>query len=292
MNTVLEIASGESRCTIAPRLGGSLTGWRVAGQALLYCASDTDVALGDCLMLASFPLVPYSNRIGNARFEYAGASIALTANSPPEPHAIHGTGWKNAWTVSAQSADAVILDLNHRADARWPWPFSARQEIAVTPAGLSLNLTATNLADQAVPLGFGHHPYFDSAGARLQFVADSVWQNGPDMLPTTQVAARGLFNFANPTAVAERQIDHCFSDWDGRARINWKDRPLALEIASDLPAAVVYIPAGGDRFCFEPVPHCNDALNRHDAMPRFPVIEPGESFTARIVFAAIPARIG
>jgi galactose mutarotase-like enzyme len=75
--------------------------------------------------------------------------------------------------------------------------------------------------------------------------------------------------------------------WDGRARIAWEGRPLELLITSDLPAAVVYIPKGEDRFCFEPVPHCNNALNREDADPPMPVVAPGEEFTAVIRFEAV-----
>lgn len=288
MTPILEIAAGDSLCRIAPALGGSLLGWQVAGQPMLRSASEHEFLAGDRLGLASFPLVPYSNRIGNAVFHLGGARISLTANFPPEPHAIHGTGWEDAWEVTARTENAATLELHHAGDCRWPWPFVARQEIAVGPGQLTLGLSATNLADEAVPLAFGHHPYFDSAGASLQFEAGSIWLNGADMLPTGREEVSGSFDFNSAAPLGERQIDHCYSGWDGRARIAWLDRALALEIASDLPAAVVYIPRGGDRFCFEPVPHSNDALNRSDAMPPAPTIAPGESFTAQIALRAVP----
>jgi len=65
------------------------------------------------------------------------------------------------------------------------------------------------------------------------------------------------------------------------------DREYALEIDSDLPHAVVYTPADEDYFCFEPVPHINNALNRADG--DMPIIAPGDSYTASITFRAVPA---
>ncbi len=256
---------------------------------MLRSASAAAVASGDRLGLASFPLVPYSNRIGLAAFRHRGEQIALTPNFPPEPHAIHGTGWEDCWMVASHSSDALVLSLDHSSDERWPWAFRAEQRISVAGDRLSLHLSATNLADRPVPLAFGHHPYFDSAGAVLQFDARQVWQNGADMLPTRLADIADGLDFSTAAAVAGRTVDHCYSEWEGSARIVWQDRSRALHIASDLPAATVYIPPNSDFFCFEPVPHSNDALNRADAAPAMPALAPGAAFTAQITFQAVPA---
>jgi galactose mutarotase-like enzyme len=49
----------------------------------------------------------------------------------------------------------------------------------------------------------------------------------------------------------------------------------------------VYIRPDLDAFCFEPVAHINNALNRHDRESAMPVVAPGESFEASIRFRAI-----
>ena len=59
-----------------------------------------------------------------------------------------------------------------------------------------------------------------------------------------------------------------------------------------LAAAVVYIPAGADYFCFEPVPHIVNALNLPGHAPAMPLVLPGEVFTASITLAARPAISG
>jgi aldose 1-epimerase len=54
-----------------------------------------------------------------------------------------------------------------------------------------------------------------------------------------------------------------------------------------LPSAVVCIRNGADGFCFEPVPHINNALNLPDREPAVPIIAPGEAFSASVRFRAV-----
>lgn len=289
--TAVMLRVGADRCTILPTPGGGLGGWSVAGQEMLRRADGDAVAAGNPLGFASFPLVPYSNRIGHGRFEWGGAAITLKRNFPPEPHAIHGVGWMRPWIVVDQEPHIATLELHHGGDDDWPWPFEAQQHITLGEQHLTLRLIARNLADVAVPLAFGHHPYFDSAGASLCFAAEAVWMNGDNALPTTKARPAGHFDCTTPTAISGRAIDHCYDGVGGTAHIAWSGRAFALEIASSssLPAAVVYIPAGGNAFCFEPVPNITNALNRPD-MPPMPVVAPGECFEATITLRAVPAQ--
>ena len=287
---MLNIGCATSRCVLLPELGGAIGSWTVDGQDMLRAASAEAMAAGTMLGLASFPLVPYSNRIGHAEFFRDGQAIRLTPNFAPEPHAIHGVGWRRRWTVTAQSEDSATLTLVHAGDGDWPWPFEASQRVTVSAHGLTLALGVRNLATEAVPLAIGHHPYFDAADATMAFRADAVWMAGPDALPTTPLVPDGQFDFGTPAPVQGRDIDHCYAGVAGPARIGWSGRPLALEIAStpQLEAAVVYVPPGGDAFCFEPVPHINNALNLPGHAPAMPVIAPGDAFETTITLTAIP----
>ncbi len=283
------IAQGASRCTLCPALGGGITSWVISGQDMLHHADADDLASHDPLRLSSFPLVPYSNRIADGQFNQNARPVSITRNFTPEPHAIHGIGWTRPWTVEAHTENTVTLTLSHRGDADWPWPFTAHQMISVTPEALLIDMKVRNDFDEAVPLAFGHHPYFDQDGAALGFIAAHVALNGSTMLPEDSVAPFGPFDFAAMPDVAGRSVDHGFSGWDGTAHIRWRGRPLGLVITSDLPASVVYIPLDGDAFCFEPVPHCTNAINRAGAAHAMPVVEPGDSFAATIRLTAVAA---
>ncbi len=285
---LVSIAAGDSVCTICPALGGSITSWSIGHQQMLRRADAATTACGDPLSLASFPLVPFSNRIGYARFIWNNREINIARNFAPEPHAIHGTGWREPWAIDEIGDTYIVLSLRHDADARWPWAFVARQSYRLNDGGLEMTLTATNLADEAAPLAFGHHPYFDQQDANLIFKAAHVFMSGKDALPTEAIKPVGQFAFRTNGVIAGRDVDHCYSGWDGHARIQWTERPLALEIEADMTAAVVYIPKGGTAFCFEPVPHINNALNRHDDTPNMPTIAAGDGFTATIRLMAVP----
>jgi len=285
----LTLAHGDDRCELLPQFGGSIAGWTVQGQQMLRAASDANIEAGNPFGMAGFPLVPYSNRIGHGTFEWDGKRITLARNFPPEPHAIHGVGFERPWRCSARAGDSALLTLIHEPDASWPWPFEARQRITIAQRELVLDLTAINLAPRPVPLAFGHHPYFPQRDAYLTFCARGVWLAGDDGLPTERVKPTAKFDFSRATPVEQREVDHCFTGWTGPAHIAWPGKTWALEISGspELPSAVVCIRRGDDGFCFEPVPHLNNALNLLDREPAMPVVAPGKSFTARIRFRAV-----
>lgn len=286
---ILTLSSGSDRCDLIPALGGSIASWTVNGQGMMRSASTFSIATNDPFGMASFPLVPYSNRIGDGSFEWNGKRYALARNFPPEPHAIHGVGFEQSWRVAARDADSATLVLHHRPGASWPFAFEAQQRIQLGEGILAIEMTARNLADRAAPLAFGHHPYFPRGGALLKFRAGGLWLVGDDGLPCLLVKPFDKFDYATAMPVARGEIDHCFVGWDRMAEITWPDRPYALQItASDaLTCAVVCVRSDLDCFCFEPVAHSNDALNRRDQDSGMPVIAPGKTFTASIHFRAV-----
>jgi aldose 1-epimerase len=256
---------------------------------MLRGASEAGIAARDAYATAGFPLVPYSNRIGQGSFEWCGKRITLARNFPPEPHAIHGVGFERSWQVQTRDRDSALLRLTHRADAGWPWAFDARQRVTLSDELLILEFEAVNLESQPVPLAFGFHPYFPRNGARLTFHAQGVWRTGDDGLPCELLQPSGQFDFSKGVSVENADIDHCFMGWNGVAIIAWPGRAQALGIAAsrELSSAVVYMRRELDAFCFEPVAHMNNALNRGDPELAMPVIAPGASFEASIRFRAI-----
>ncbi len=279
---------GEALCEIRLDVGGSIARWAIGGQEMFRRSYAEAINDKQPLGMASFPLVPYSNRIGFGRFDWGGREIRLPPNFPPEPHAIHGTGWTAPWTLERLGPDAIILHHRHDADGNWPWSFEAEQHITLLPDALSLRLVVHNLSDQMVPLAFGHHPYFDSQGATLSFGASEVWRTGSDNLPGNAEVPTGVFDFTSGEPVQGRVLDNGFAGWDGKAQIRWDNRPLGLDIEADMRAAVVYVPEGEDYFCFEPVPHIINALNLPDHGPQMPLVAPGASFEAIVRFSAYP----
>ncbi len=284
----LILERGAGRCEIRPQIGGSIAGWTVEGQPLLRGAAPSSLAAADPFGMAAFPLVPYSNRIGNAAFTWDSKVVRLTRNFPPEPHSIHGVGFKRAWRVLDSTSDSALLQFIHKPDAAWPFAFEARQRIVVTANSLSLELSAVNLAGHPAPLAFGHHPYMPWHEAQLQFRAQRVWLTDDEGLPSLSAKPFGKFDYCEPMPVARGNIDHCYSGWDGTARVSWpgKKWTLSLQATEELRHAVVCIRDSQEMLCFEPVPHMNNAINRREPENAMPNIAAGATFRTGIVFSA------
>ena len=226
----------------------------------------------DPLNMASFPLVPYANRIAHGQFSVEGMPHQLPLNFGDHPHSIHGHGWQTGWAVSEQSDNALRLTLDHHADARWPWDFSAQQYAIVTSNRLTLTLSMTNLSDSDAPVGLGFHPYFLSDEAtQLRFQATGLWLSSEDMLPQTLAPADALGDWSGSAPVrGHHLVDNAYAGWDGRAVVMRGDGyRLALE-ARGAPWLHVYRPPGEGFFCLEPVSHMPDAINRREGMEMLP----------------------
>jgi aldose 1-epimerase len=281
---MLELTAGAMRCVVLPACGGSLGGWWLGESPLLRPSGPEDWASGDATRLAGFPLVPFSNRIADAHFDWQGTAITLPRNQPDEGHALHGLGWQRPWQVVELAPCRAVLELTHDSAGDWPWPFVARQEIVLTPDALTLTLSARNLAAQAVPLAIGHHPYFASACTTLHMTAAQVWLADANNLPDHAVPPANGLDFSQPASVAERVIDNCYAGVDWPVQIGWpgRDHGLRLSASAELPCAVVYSSATSNAFCVEPVAHLSNALNLPQAAPAMPVIAPGATFACTI----------
>lgn len=295
----ITLGCGESLCTVSPAAGGSITGWTVSGQPMLRMAGRESAGnqmvgreIADPRDAASFPLLPYSNRIGGGRFVHDGAIFRLSQTLSGEALPLHGIGMLRLWQMEVVTSDSLTMTLTHRGDGHWPFAFAAEQRVRVTDDGLLIAMSVTNRQPHDAPAAFGHHPYFDSAGASLRFDAQQVWSNGDDMLPIAASQPAGAFDFADGARVVGRRVDNSYTGWDGSATIDWTGRSYRLVItaSSSLPVAVLYIPDAGDHFCFEPVPHLTDAINRPGCPAPMPMLGPGERFEASISLRAVPVR--
>jgi len=266
---------GDWRATIEPELGGSILSLTFRGQPVLRPTN----AVGDVRATACYPTIPYANRIAHGKFSWGGKTYKLPFNTPSSPHPIHGVGWRQPWSVGQQGESACDLLLDFKPDNEWPFPFAAKQRIALGATGLSVRVTLTNKALQDAPLGFGFHPFFVARGGdRINFTAKGIYKNSADLLPDGFIAKGPGWDLK----VDERPLDNDFGDWGGEALITADKGPTFLLVA-DMPMLRIYTPVKQPYFAVEPVSHGADAINRGGMPP----IKPGESVTGRMVISAV-----
>lgn len=284
---MLTLRAGTSSVVVAPEHGAGLVGWLLGGTALLRRALPETVVGGDPHAMGCFPLLPFGNRIGNARFRWLGAEYSLRRNFGDRPHAIHGLGWQRAWTVEAASPVAVLLSLTHRPDPSWPFAFDATIEYRLSSHSLTIGLHLTNRHDIAAPAGMGVHPFFPKANdPALRFNASGAWRNGPDVLPLRHGAPPDGWSHATARPIALSRLDNCFTGWDGTADILAGPASLRIEASAVFRHLQVFTPDWADFFCVEPVSHIPDAINGVDlsAEQGMRVLAPNETLSGTIRF--------
>lgn len=291
---VIEIRAGALVLGVAPAACGAITRFAhddcVRRIELLRPATEAAVASRDAGGMSCFPLVPFSNRIGNGRFVFQGRSVSLPPNFPPEPHAIHGFGWQSAWTTVARTETSLTIEYLHAADA-WPYPHRARQHFALSESRLNVQVSVTNEGTEAMPVGFGLHPFFvRTPGTRLRAPVTHFWKTDAQSLPSElapvpadlPLAGEGI----DPNAVA---LDTHFVGFGGYAEITWPefDAGLRLEARQPFSCLVVFTPPGKSFFCAEPATNSLDAFNlAHDGRTDtgMIVLAPGQEVAGAVGF--------
>lgn len=243
--------------------------------------------------LACYPLVPWSNRIDRGGFELDGVHVALSPNREDDPYPIHGTGWQRAWRLAQQAPGKIVLALDDTTPGGYA--YQAEQCYALHGDTLRVTLTVCNAGEAALPFGLGLHPFFlHHDGAHLRAMATQMWLNdGHSPIPTKRAAVPPAWDFRDGRALPGEELNHCFVGWDGQATIEWPGQGLALDLAANMDAFILYTPVGADFFCFEPVDHCIDAVHRPggalaNGMTR---LAPGERLTRHVAFRVRPLKM-
>jgi aldose 1-epimerase len=291
---ILWLEAHGQRLGLIPRLGGGIAAWqKTGGAAAVDLWRPWDGVREDPAALASFPLVPWSNRIGSGGFEHEGRFHPIAPNRGDQRYPIHGDGWLQPWRVSQRNADAATAFLMSRRFHGVPYEYDAEQRWQLVPGGLDQTLRVTHRGEGTLPYGLGLHPWLPRApGTRLEARVDGVWLSGADLLPTghTRQLPEG-WNLAEGIPLQAPFIDNVFTGWDGRARVAWPDRGLALEMRM-LPLRTprgdvapeyfhLYRPDAGDLFCIEPVTQAIDAFHLEDR-PGLVMLAGGESMALRV----------
>jgi len=286
--TALTLIAGRLRLELSPSIGGSISAleWAGEGQSraiLRKCHRPLEKVLDG----ASFPLVPYVNRIRDGRFTFRGREVRIAPNMAGDPSPLHGQGWLNPWQVDKSGERHAFLSFRH-APSEWPWAYEARQAFLLDENGLTITLACLNTGDGPMPCGLGQHPYFPCGpGTRIDTDVTSAWTIDHKVLPVDKVPAEGRYDLRD-RLVCGQDLDNGFGGWGGEARMSDPEWPFELRLSSpDARFFQLYSPEAGRIFVAEPVTHANAALNAPEDEWRelgMRVLEPGEdmSLTMRI----------
>ena len=280
---IVSLESRTQRLRLGPALGAAIASWEIRdGQNWQPMLRAWDGLSEDRYTFACFPLVPWSNRISGGGFTQDEVFIPVRPNRPGEPYPIHGDGWLQPWTVTAQGAQHAVLHLESNCFEGNPYRYGATLTCMLAEAELGLTLTVTHRGEQPLPYGLGLHPYFvRSDTTLLRMPCSGVWLSGDDPLPVRHVETLPpTFDYRQPAPLIGPLIDHCLTGWSGTSTIDYPQRRVQLEVAMRDCAGYVlfYRPPQGNFFCMEPITHPIDAFHMPDR-PGLQVLKKGEFMT-------------
>jgi galactose mutarotase-like enzyme len=287
------LAAGELEATFLPTLGLLGTALRHRGQDLL--ALPGGVAGYRDQHVTGLPLLaPWANRLPSWRYRAAGVEVdleGLDLATDPAGLPIHGTltarrGWRLE-RLAAEAGRAVLeatFDHGARPEllAAFPFPHTLIVTAAAREATLEVATTLAATGDRPVPVAFGWHPYLQIPGApraawRLLLPDRSHLELDGRGLPT----GKASFEPAEADPVGERTYDDLYAlgagPADRRLGLEAAGRRLLVDFGDGYDHAQVFAPPGAEFVCLEPMTAPTAAL----AAGTTPLVEPGDSFTAR-----------
>jgi aldose 1-epimerase len=294
MSLAIVLRAGAVEAVVLPEVGGALGEFnyvRPEGKFPLLrpYAPSADSPSGEPPHpneLACYPLIPWSNRIGHGAFEFNGTTHRVAGTDPKERYPLHGDGWKRPWRVVERSEQAVTLAVMGDIE---PFAYCGSLEYRLVGSALEVRLSVRNAGPVPLPFGLGLHPWFvRTPDVRITATASGILTVGKDLLPIALDPVPEAVDFNRPRGLPNRLIDNSFTGWNGRARIDWLEAGMALEIGTNpaLHFYQVYAPPGRPYFCFEPISHPADAFNfpAPDVRPGLVVLAPEETYAIAVTF--------
>ena len=291
---VIEIAGGGYRAVIVPSAGGLLRRLVVSlpgrDEDILHSPPDAVNWIHSPRFFGCWPMLPFANRAYDAVIDDGETRFTVPINDPPSKGAIHGFGWQAAWDVAERGPDRISL-VHRRTEGPDPYRYVARQDFALSPAGLRLDLSITNEADRPLGYGFGLHPWFTKYDDTvLTLKATSHMRIGEGFRPMGVEPLPADLDFAAGQVVLRPEtLTANFVGWDGIAEVATPSRSFGyrMEASDNMSTPLLWAPAGAEFFCLEPQSHVVGAPTDPVARAVTPLkrLAPGETMAGFMTLA-------
>jgi aldose 1-epimerase len=224
---------------------------------------------------ASFPLIPWSNRIRNGHFKFRGTDYQLQLNGK-DGTAIHGVTRSCPWQVESFSATRLVTSFNSSdfENLNFPFRFSAHIEYLLSDEQLSIATWLKNDDNTPMPAGFGHHPYFvrslvgGTDPIQLEIPCTEYFPLEDDLPLSGPVPIEPRVDFRQHRPLGNELIDDCLT---GRiaerpVRFTYDESGTQISLHMDpiFQNVVLYAPQDKPFFAVEPVTNANDGFNLYE----------------------------
>ncbi|PDT16861.1 aldose epimerase [Rhizobium sp. J15] len=283
----IELSHGDLLVRVSRR-GAAVTAATFRGKPFLLPAGGPEG------IFASFPMVPFGNRVEGNTMSFGGRDYVFQRNCH-DPLYLHGDGWISLWQLEELSPEHMRLCFSRDADRISPYAYLARQEIRLAGNRLALTLSVENRGEAALPFGLGQHPFFvRTPETRLTIAADRFWNERHDHLPGEPGPVPDDFDFSPGKPLPRLWMNNAFEGWDGQAAIAWPELGIqaALEADAALSRFMLYMRIDRtDFFCLEPMSHLPNGHHLPEFGGLMP-LAPGEVLSGMVTIelSALPVQ--
>lgn len=291
---MLELKAGQNQVGIYPALGGAIGYWLCKDTPIFYPIVNSHLAKCKNQIIAAYPLLPYSNRIADGKFEFEGRKYQLEANAANGKDSIHGNAWNREWDLESFAEHKATLSLVHDPlkDGKKQWPFSYKAKLKYTlyENGLSVYMRFENTDRCNQPVGLGFHPYFPRRNfVEVGFSAKTLWNNDENGLPQGRMSNNGRWSFDQMRPLCKSEhLDNCYAGWDRFAFIRWKHSNAYLTVTSSrvFEHLILSNPESAPYFTLEPASNMNNAINMPEISDRgLTILKPGQVLKGDIFYS-------
>jgi len=273
----LHDTAARSQVVLAPARGGMVTRFSVADRELFFLNEETFFDTQQNVRGGNPVLFPSPGKLAGDTWSWHGQARPLTQ---------HGFARLLPWSEQHRQSDQnaqVTLRLTATAEtlARYPFHFVVDLTYCLVGTHLQITQRVGNEGTEAMPFGFGFHPYFwvpqrDKSRVRIASAATRVFDN----------VTKSNVPFAPPNLCAQEVDWHLLDHGSTTATLELADG-ARLEIVGspEYTHWVIWTKQGHDFVCLEPWTSPGGALASHD---RLLVVEPGGERTLQIAIRYQP----
>ena len=288
---ILQTLENESwQVGVLPETGASTAFGRVRrGDQWIDVMRPTAASdYGNSSLCASFIMLPWANRLRDAKFQFEGKTYQLQPSSN-DGTAIHGTVRRLAWQVASEDKTRLVTTFDsssyEKDKINFPFKFSARAEFWLDGLDFHMNVTLKNDDSQPFPAGFGHHPYFvrDAENkVQVQLFCEERFDLVDLMAAAPPVPIRPEADFRALKPLGTKDFGDLFTQRTSEtaARIVYPNAAVSIHADPLFQNVLLYAPEGQPFFAIEPQTNVNDGFNLLDQGIKGSgvfILQPGDS---------------
>ena len=295
---VLVLAAGNVQARIAPDRGSNLFSLKVGEIELIHVHPDRPLGPD---FTGNFCIYPVPNRVRNSKFTFEGTECSFEGLIPPRGNdvLVHGLVRALSWNYGKPlTVDAGAIGWTHvhwdesrEEFDRFPFTNTLEHRYTITPQGVLVDYTTTNLSGKRMPYGYALHPSFKrlSPNDRVRLPAKSVLEMDDELLPTGEsIKVRGKkgFDLNKAQLLSALDLDHVYTDLTGFPSIEYPEHDLRVTIESSEDFRFVVIHTRDPKTVeIEPQTCSTDAFNAPNPVAAgLLVLEPGEQRSGSIMY--------